>query len=79
MTSLDALKTQKIGHRYVVPPQVDRTTPYDVTRKAVHDLYKEGYFTSFTINNCHGLGSCSNLRDCRANGYIMPRVYQLII
>ena len=29
----------------------DRTTPYEVTMKAVNDLYKEGKFKRFGISN----------------------------
>lgn len=29
----------------------DRTVPYDVTMKAVNDLYNEGYFRKFAISN----------------------------
>lgn len=29
----------------------DRTTPYEVTLKAVNDLYKEGKFKRFGISN----------------------------
>jgi aryl-alcohol dehydrogenase-like predicted oxidoreductase len=29
----------------------DRSTPYEVTLKAVNDLYKEGYFKRFGISN----------------------------
>lgn len=29
----------------------DHTVPYDITLKAVNDLYKEGYFKRFGISN----------------------------
>jgi aflatoxin B1 aldehyde reductase len=29
----------------------DRSVPYEVTLKAVNDLYKEGYFKRFGISN----------------------------
>lgn len=29
----------------------DRTIPYDVTLKAVNELYEEGYFKTFGISN----------------------------
>lgn len=29
----------------------DRSVPYEVTMKAVNDLYKEGYFKRFGISN----------------------------
>jgi aflatoxin B1 aldehyde reductase len=31
----------------------DRKTPYEVTLKAVNDLYKEGKFKRFGISNYH--------------------------
>lgn len=49
MDSLKALKTDKLDMWYLHGP--DRTTPYEVTLKAVNDLYKEGYFTRFATSN----------------------------
>ncbi|EPQ59936.1 hypothetical protein GLOTRDRAFT_125189 [Gloeophyllum trabeum ATCC 11539] len=47
--SLMALKTNKINLFYLHGP--DRRTPYEVTLKAVDELYKEGLFAQFGISN----------------------------
>ena len=36
----------------------DRTTPYEVTLKAVNDLYKEGKFKRFGISNYMSYVTC---------------------
>lgn len=47
----------------------DRSTPYEVTLKAVNDLYKEGRFRRFGISNYMScVVSPLVLHDDRANG-----------
>lgn len=40
---------RKVDMWYLHGP--DRTIPYEVTLKAVNDLYKEGHFKAFGISN----------------------------
>ena len=69
----------------------DRTLPYEITLKAIDELYKEGKFKRFGISNYmsyvwssfFGLVLTPTRWEvaeivgiCRANGYIQPTVYQ---
>jgi len=54
----------------------DRTTPYEVTMKAVNDLHKEGYFKRFGISNYMSWEVAEIVCICRQNGYIQPTAYQ---
>jgi len=49
MASLKALGVKKLDMFYLHGP--DRTTPYEVTLKAIDDLHKEGHFDKFAISN----------------------------
>lgn len=44
--------------------------------KAVNDLYKEGYFTRFAISNYQAWEVAQICEMCKANGWVMPSVYQ---
>ncbi|KDQ59547.1 hypothetical protein JAAARDRAFT_33126 [Jaapia argillacea MUCL 33604] len=72
--SLKALNTDKLEMWYLHGP--DRTTPYEVTLKAVNDLYKEGYFKRFGISNFMSWEVAEMVGICKANGYIQPTAYQ---
>ncbi|KAI0697766.1 Aldo/keto reductase [Cytidiella melzeri] len=72
--SLEALKTDCVDMWYLHAP--DRTTPYDVTLKAVNDLYKEGKFKRFGISNYQAWEVAEIVGICKANNYIMPTAYQ---
>ncbi|KAI0351262.1 Aldo/keto reductase [Trametes cingulata] len=72
--SLKALNTDSIDMWYLHGP--DRTTPYEVTLKAVNDLYKEGKFKRFGISNYMSWEVAEMVSICRANGYIQPTAYQ---
>ncbi|TVY85346.1 Aflatoxin B1 aldehyde reductase member [Lachnellula suecica] len=74
MDSLKALKADKIDMWYLHGP--DRSTPYEVTLKAVNDLYKEGHFKRFAISNYMAWEVAQICEICKRNGYIMPSVYQ---
>jgi aflatoxin B1 aldehyde reductase len=74
LKSLDALKTKKVDMWYLHGP--DRTTPYEVTLKAVNDLYKEGYFERFAISNYMAWEVAEICEICGKNGWIKPVVYQ---
>ncbi|KAG6919991.1 hypothetical protein DXG01_013340 [Tephrocybe rancida] len=49
LKSLKAMKCDSLEMWYLHAP--DRTVPYEVTLKAVNDLYKEGLFKRFGISN----------------------------
>jgi len=72
--SLRALKTNQLEMWYLHAP--DRTTPYEVTLKAVNDLYKEGKFKRFGISNYMAWEIAEIVGICKANGYIQPTAYQ---
>lgn len=72
--SLKALRTDCLDMWYLHGP--DRTTPYEVTLKAVNDLYKEGKFRRFGISNYMSWEVAEIVGICKANGYIMPTAYQ---
>lgn len=74
MDSLKALKVDKLDMWYLHGP--DRTTPYDVTMKAVNDLYKEGHFTRFGISNYMAWEVAQICELCDRHGWIKPTVYQ---
>ncbi|KAI0702753.1 Aldo/keto reductase [Earliella scabrosa] len=72
--SLKALKTDCLDMWYLHGP--DRSTPYEVTLKAVNDLYKEGKFKRFGISNYMSWEVAEIVGICKANGYVQPTVYQ---
>ncbi|RPD76825.1 Aldo/keto reductase [Lentinus tigrinus ALCF2SS1-7] len=72
--SLKALQTDSIDMWYLHGP--DRSTPYEVTMKAVNELYKEGKFKRFGISNYMAWEVAEIVGICRANGYIQPTAYQ---
>lgn len=72
--SLKALNTDTIEMWYLHAP--DRTTPYEVTMKAVNDLYKEGKFKRFGISNYASWEVAEIVGICKAHGYIQPTAYQ---
>lgn len=74
MKSLDALKTDHLDMWYLHGP--DRTTPYEVTMKAVNDFYKEGHFKRLGISNYQAWEVAQICELCKANGWKMPDVYQ---
>lgn len=74
LASLKALNTDQIDMWYLHGP--DRSTPYEVTLKAVNDLYKEGYFKRFGISNYMAWEVAEIVGICKANGYIQPTAYQ---
>ncbi|KAI0790214.1 Aldo/keto reductase [Irpex lacteus] len=72
--SLKALNADSIDMWYLHAP--DRTTPYEVTLKAVNDLYKEGKFKRFGISNYQAWEVAEIVQICKYNGYIQPTAYQ---
>ncbi|KAJ7499440.1 Aldo/keto reductase [Mycena latifolia] len=74
MMSLKALNTDKLEMWYLHGP--DRSVPYEVTLKAVDDLYKEGYFKRFGISNYMAWEVAEIVGICKRFGYIQPTAYQ---
>jgi aflatoxin B1 aldehyde reductase len=72
--SLHELKTDKIDIYYLHQP--DRTTPFEITLKAIDDLYNEGHFKRFGISNFQAWEVARVCEICRANGWKQPDVYQ---
>ncbi|KAF9500382.1 hypothetical protein BDN71DRAFT_1440416 [Pleurotus eryngii] len=54
----------------------DRSVPYGVTMKAVDELYKVGHFKRFGIGNYAAWEVTEIVGICKANGYILPTIYQ---
>ncbi|KAI0265383.1 Aldo/keto reductase [Gloeopeniophorella convolvens] len=74
LRSLKAMNADQLEMWYLHGP--DRTTPYEVTLKAVNDLHKEGLFRRFGISNYMSWEVAEIVSICRTNGYIQPTAYQ---
>jgi aflatoxin B1 aldehyde reductase len=74
MMSLKALNTDKIEMWYLHGP--DRSVPYEVTLKAVDELYREGHFKRFGISNYMSWEVAEMVGICKQHGYIQPTAYQ---
>ncbi|TFY54562.1 hypothetical protein EVJ58_g8789 [Rhodofomes roseus] len=72
--SLKALKADHVELWYLHGP--DRTTPYEVTFKAINDLHKEGKFKRLGLSNYLSWEVAEIVQICKANGWIQPTVYQ---
>lgn len=72
--SLKALNTDSLEMFYLHGP--DRAVPYEVTLKAVDELYKEGKFKRFGISNYMSWEVAEIVGICRRYGYIQPTAYQ---
>ncbi|KAF7440760.1 hypothetical protein PC9H_001108 [Pleurotus ostreatus] len=74
LASKKALNIDTLEIWYLHAP--DRTVPYEVTMKAVDELFKEGHFKRFGISNYAAWEVAEIVGICKANGYILPTVYQ---
>ncbi|KAJ4491397.1 Aldo/keto reductase [Lentinula edodes] len=74
LRSLKALDTEQLEIFYLHTP--DRSTPYEVTMKAIDALHREGYFRRFGISNYTSWEVAELVGICKANGYVVPSVYQ---
>jgi len=74
MHSLKALNVTCLEMWYLHAP--DRRVPYEITLKAVNDLYKEGYFKRFGISNYAAWEVAEMVGICKTHGYIQPTAYQ---
>ncbi|KAG8764288.1 hypothetical protein FRC11_005092 [Ceratobasidium sp. 423] len=72
--SLDALKAGKVELFYLHAP--DRSTPFEITFRAVDELHKEGKFAKLGISNYMAWEVAEIVILCRANGWIQPTIYQ---
>ncbi|KAG0066061.1 hypothetical protein BGZ92_005408 [Podila epicladia] len=72
--STKALKVGKVKIFYLHAP--DFFTPFEVTLKAVDDLYKEGLFEEFGLSNFAAWQVALVHQICKFKGYIAPTVYQ---
>ncbi|KAG0287573.1 hypothetical protein BGZ98_004589, partial [Dissophora globulifera] len=68
------LKTNKVDILYLHRP--DFGTPFEVTAKAVNELYKEGLFERFGLSNFAAWQVACIYEICKQNGYVLPSVYQ---
>lgn len=74
--SLEALKTQYIDTFYLYAP--DPNTPYEVTLKALDDLYKKGQFRRWGLCRFPAWEVAVIQELCIKNGWVRPSVYQPI-
>ncbi|CAE6457409.1 unnamed protein product [Rhizoctonia solani] len=72
--SLNALRAEKVELFYLHAP--DRSTPFEVTFRAVDELHKEGRFAKLGISNYMAWEVAEIVTLCRVNGWIQPTVYQ---
>ncbi|KAF9062140.1 NADP-dependent oxidoreductase domain-containing protein [Rhodocollybia butyracea] len=76
LKSLKALNAEQLDIWYLYLHCADRRTDYNITMKAVNELYKEGYFKRFGISNFMSWEVAEIVGICKGNGYITPSVYQ---
>ncbi|KAJ7642379.1 Aldo/keto reductase [Mycena polygramma] len=76
MLSLQKLNTDKIEMWYLHAP--DRNISYEVTLKAVDELYREGHFKRFGISNYMSWEVAEIVGICKRYSYIQPTAYQAI-
>ncbi|KAF8211059.1 Aldo/keto reductase [Mycena galopus ATCC 62051] len=74
MTSLKALNTDQLEIYYLHAP--DRTVPYEVTLKAVDELYREGHFKRWGMSHYVAWEVAEIVGICKQHGYVLPSVYQ---
>ncbi|KAL2911718.1 hypothetical protein HK105_208819 [Polyrhizophydium stewartii] len=72
--SLAALKTDRVDLFYLHAP--DHATPIEHTLAAVAELHREGRFTEFGLSNYSAWQVMDIWHICKANGYVLPTVYQ---
>ncbi|KAJ7792315.1 Aldo/keto reductase [Mycena olivaceomarginata] len=72
--SLKALNTDKLDIWYLHAP--DRTIPYEVTLKAIDELYREGHFKRWGVSHYTSWEVAEIVGICKQHGYVQPSVYQ---
>ncbi|KAJ3923644.1 Aldo/keto reductase [Lentinula edodes] len=76
LTSLEKLKRDRIRVLYLHAP--DRSVPFEVTVAEVNKLYEEGRFEIFGLSNYAAWEVAEIVGICKAKGYVMPKVYQVM-
>jgi len=74
MMSLKALNSKQLGIWYLHAP--DRSVPYEVTLKAIDELYREGHFQRWGISHYMSWEVAEIVGICKQHGYVQPAVYQ---
>ncbi|KAJ7802922.1 Aldo/keto reductase [Mycena olivaceomarginata] len=74
--SLKALNTECQARHLVSPRTPDRTIPYEVTLKAIDELYREGHFKRWGVSHYTSWEVAEIVGICKQHGYVQPSVYQ---
>ncbi|CAG9990855.1 unnamed protein product [Clonostachys byssicola] len=72
--SFGLLKTDKVDVYYIHAP--DRKTPLEQTLEGINELYKQGRFEHFGLSNFLASEVEDVIRVAKANGFVVPTVYQ---
>ncbi|KAJ7050349.1 aflatoxin B1-aldehyde reductase [Mycena amicta] len=71
---LTALDGKRVRVLYLNAP--DHATPFAETFSTMNELYKEGKFEILGLSNYRSFEVAQIATMCRANGWVVPRVYQ---
>ncbi|KAI5900351.1 Aldo/keto reductase [Schizophyllum commune H4-8] len=74
LQSVAKLAPHKINVYYLHTP--DRSVPYEETCEAINQLYKDGIIQEFGLSNYHSWEVAEIYYICKANGWLLPTVYQ---
>jgi aflatoxin B1 aldehyde reductase len=74
MESLKALESDCVDLFYLHAP--DHSIPFIDTLREVNNLYKEGKFKEFGLSNYAAWNVMEIHHICKANGFVLPTVYQ---
>lgn len=72
--SLKSLNVESVDMLYLHAP--DPTVPIDKTLQAVHELHQAGKFKRFGLSNYSSWQVAEIYYICKANGWVLPQVYQ---
>lgn len=72
--SLERLKTKQVDIYYI--HAADVTVPVADQLKAINELYQSGMFKRFGLSNYTVPQLKETYEHCKANGYVLPTVYQ---
>ncbi|CAI8054992.1 Aflatoxin B1 aldehyde reductase member 2 [Geodia barretti] len=73
-TSLASLQSSCLDIFYLHAP--DHTTPLEETLRAVNTLHEEGKFKDLALSNFASWEVAEAYHICKANGWVMPTLYQ---
>lgn len=74
LKSIDAIAPHKINVYYLHAP--DRSVPFEETCEGINKLYKDGLIKEFGLSNFPAWEVAEVYHICKANGWILPTVYQ---